>query len=321
MGARVRVAAATCLAAWGLLAGGAAVSGAPAVAEPAPNEAADAGAQVGGPSPDTPDPPAADPADPPAAGVDADQPEPADPVPADTDDDALVADAQAEEPAEKNADPREPDQECEKGDEHCGCGPWPWPWPWPHPVGVPQSDGEGGGGVAGGGGGAPSGRLELPPRLKLPAELNPPEREPLEPTDPDVVSVSPGVDVQPAGEPVMRVTMPVLVAPPAAVGPGGGASAPAPQAPPAPRGATAEPPAGREPLPATVGGNVTGPASTYRTGYTDYLRTAGMSEIALLAVPGVAGILLLTGAGGLVGYRQAKAGRAVHHSGASRFVN
>ena len=53
------------------------------------------------------------------------------------------------------------------------------------------------------------------------------------------------------------------------------------------------------------------PASSYRIGYTEYLRTAGLPQVAALAVPGLAGILLLTGAGGLVGYRQAKAGHAV----------
>jgi hypothetical protein len=51
------------------------------------------------------------------------------------------------------------------------------------------------------------------------------------------------------------------------------------------------------------------------------LRSAGLSQVAALAVPGVAGMLVLTGAGGLVGYRQAKAGHAVHTTGTARFVN
>ena len=62
------------------------------------------------------------------------------------------------------------------------------------------------------------------------------------------------------------------------------------------------------------------PATTYRVGYGEYLRTAGMSQIAAVAVPGVAGILVLTGAGGFVGYRQAKAGRAVRTAGTARFI-
>ena len=65
-------------------------------------------------------------------------------------------------------------------------------------------------------------------------------------------------------------------------------------------------------VPANVGSNVTPPPSSYRIGYTDYLRNAGLSQVAALAVPGLAGMLVLTGAGGLVGYRQAKAGHAVH---------
>ncbi|MGH3675065.1 MAG: hypothetical protein ACRDU5_04890, partial [Mycobacterium sp.] len=81
-----------------------------------------------------------------------------------------------------------------------------------------------------------------------------------------------------------------------------------------PRGA--EPPAGRERLPANIGGNA---AASYRIGYTQYLRTAGLPQVAALAVPGVGGILVLTGAGGLLGYRQAKAGHAVR-SGTARFM-
>ena len=59
---------------------------------------------------------------------------------------------------------------------------------------------------------------------------------------------------------------------------------------------------------------------SYRSGYTDYLRTAATSEIAALAVPGVVGLMALTGAGGFVGYRQAKAGFSVR-PGATRFLS
>jgi hypothetical protein len=112
------------------------------------------------------------------------------------------------------------------------------------------------------------------------------------------------------------------VAPAAGLGAGGAPAEPAfPALPAAPRGVTAEPLAGREPLPAIAGSNVAVPASSYRIGYTDYLRNAGLSQVAALAVPGLAGMLVLTGAGGLVGYRQAKAGHAIHTSGTARFVN
>jgi hypothetical protein len=72
--------------------------------------------------------------------------------------------------------------------------------------------------------------------------------------------------------------------------------------------------------PANVGSNVAAPNSSYRIGYTEYLRTAGLPQVAALAVPGLVGIMVLTGAGGLLGYRQAKAGHAVHVGGTARFI-
>ena len=163
------------------------------------------------------------------------------------------------------------------------------------------------------------GAIEVPPGIpRPPAEVQlPPAAEP------SVLDAVPGVGAAAAQLPVQPITLPVIVAP-SGLGLGGGGGAPAPRAPSlpsAPRGVTAEPPAGREPLPAHVGSNVKLPPSSFRIGYTEYLRNAGLSQVAALAVPGVAGMLVLTGAGGLVGYRQAKAGHAVHTNGAARFVN
>ena len=87
-------------------------------------------------------------------------------------------------------------------------------------------------------------------------------------------------------------------------------------------------PAEQAPLPeqqpttpiATAAGNQLLPAPTYRMGYVEYLRAAGLGQVAAVAVPGVTGILVLTGAGGLIGYRQARAGRAVHAGGPARFM-
>ena len=176
---------------------------------------------------------------------------------------------------------------------------------------TPPGPGGDGGGVE-----MPSGRPELPPQMQLPPELMPPAFEP------SAIDVAPGVGVAAAELPIPLIPMPVIVAPAAGLGGGGGsAGAPgSPALPGTPRGVTAEPPAGREPLPANVGSNVAVPASSYRIGYPDYLRSAGLSQVAALAVPGIAGILVLTGAGGLVGYRQAKAGHAVHPR-IARFVN
>ena len=124
--------------------------------------------------------------------------------------------------------------------------------------------------------------------------------------------------------PLALVALPVVVLP--TVGLSGGGAPPAAPAgvaplPLAPGAVTAEPPAVREPLPANVGDNNAVLASSYRVGYAEYLRTAGMSQIAALAFPGVAGMLVITGAGGFIGYRQAKAGHVVRTGRAARFVN
>ena len=218
----------------------------------------------------------------------------------------------------KEEPPPPPDEpgECDKKNgEHCSPG-WPWwPWPWPWDPGQPPEPGGGDGG--GSAPEVPSGRPGMPPQMQLPPELMPPATEPV---GPSVVYVAPGVGIAAAELLIPPITLPIIVTPITGLG-GGGGSPGSPVLSGTPRGVTAEPPAGREPLPANVGSNVAVPASSYRTGYTDYLRSAGLSQLAALAVPGVAGMLVLTGAGGLVGYRQAKAGRAVHTSGTARFVN
>jgi hypothetical protein len=179
------------------------------------------------------------------------------------------------------------------------------------PPGLPAPGGGGGGG--GGAVEVPSGRPELP-QMQLPPALSPPA------TEPSAIDAVPGVGAAAVQLPIPPITLPVIVAPVIGLG-GGGGSPGSPALPLAPRAVRAEPPAGREPLPANVGSNVAVPAASYRIGYTEYLRSAGLSQVAALAVPGVAGMLVLTGAGGLVGYRQAKAGHAVHTGGTARFVN
>jgi hypothetical protein len=215
-----------------------------------------------------------------------------------------------EEPPPPSEEPGECD---DKNKDHCSPGwPFPWPWPW-NPGEPPGSGGDGGGGAAPQ---VPSGRTHVPPHMQLPPKLMPPATEP----GPIVVDAEPGVGIAAAQLPIAPITLPVIVAPATGFG-GGGGSPGAPTSPLTPRGVTAEPPAGREPLPANVGSNVAVPATSYRIGYTEYLRSAGLSQVAALAVPGLAGMLVLTGAGGLVGYRQARAGHAVHTSGTARFVN
>ena len=79
-------------------------------------------------------------------------------------------------------------------------------------------------------------------------------------------------------------------------------------------------PTPRRPEPAAVVDLAAGaPPAMFRAGYTDYLRTASTREIAAVALPGVAGMMALTGLGGLLGYRQAKAGQSVRVD-ATRFM-
>ncbi|MCV7422674.1 hypothetical protein H7K45_19180 [Mycobacterium yunnanensis] len=56
-----------------------------------------------------------------------------------------------------------------------------------------------------------------------------------------------------------------------------------------------------------------------RQGYPRYLRTARANEMAMVAVPGLAGLLALTFSGGVIGYRQANSGRYLR-TGAARFL-
>ena len=152
--------------------------------------------------------------------------------------------------------------------------------------------------------------------MQLPDELQP--GEPAAPGGPAVIDAGAGAVAATAPIGTAPIVLPVIVAPPISLGGAGGAG-PAGTPPGAPRAVTAEPAAGRVPPPANVGSNAAVPASSYRIGYTEYLRSAGLPQVAALAVPGLAGILVLTGAGGLVGYRQAKAGHAVR-TGTARFM-
>lgn len=187
--------------------------------------------------------------------------------------------------------------------------------PQPNP---PQSTGGGGGAIQQ----MPHYKPPSVPDMQLPDELQP--NQPGVAGAPAVLDAGAGIAAAvPVG--AAPIALPVIVVPPLAVPAvaggapsGGGASAGAPPA--APRAVTAQPPAERVPPPASVGSNVAAPNSSYRIGYTEYLRSAGLPQVAALAVPGLFGIMVLTGAGGLLGYRQAKAGHAVHVSGSARFI-
>ena len=57
-----------------------------------------------------------------------------------------------------------------------------------------------------------------------------------------------------------------------------------------------------------------------RLGYPAELRDADFAKIAALALPGLAAIVGMTAFGGVIGYRQAKAGDLLRAAGAGRFL-
>jgi hypothetical protein len=63
---------------------------------------------------------------------------------------------------------------------------------------------------------------------------------------------------------------------------------------------------------------LTGPPAT--VGYPRYLRNPTAGELALVALPGAVGLLLLTCSGGFIGYRQANSARLIRAESAARFL-
>ena len=178
---------------------------------------------------------------------------------------------------------------------------------------------------------AVGGAIEQLPRYKPPSVPDmqlPGELQPAQPGVPGgTAALEAGAGVVAAAAPVgaaVPIALPVIVAPPLGlgIGGGGGGAGAGPRTGPAPdvKSIFAQPPAGRSSPPANVGSNAAVPNASYRIGYTEYLRTAGLPQVAAFAVPGLVGIMVLTGAGGLVGYRQAKAGHAVRVGGSARFM-
>jgi hypothetical protein len=145
------------------------------------------------------------------------------------------------------------------------------------------------------------------------------------PSEPTPVSVEGGTVPPATGEPATIGLPPVIGLPPAFEAPPlrpvapPGRAGPA-EAGPGPRGNPAsEPNAKAERLPASAGIG-TEPPPSFRVGYPEYLRDAKIGEVAALALPGFAGLVALTALGGVLGYRQARAGHGVRAAGTARFL-
>jgi hypothetical protein len=195
---------------------------------------------------------------------------------------------------------------------------WPCHWPVVPPAPRPDTEPEGssGGGIAvgpvtvppvvpqaqisGGVQRAASSLIELPLIDAAPIEAAPPEASPAQLAPLPAV---PAPVPAPFLAPVQSPPPPVAV-PPNPVGP----AAPAASAPPPRRS------------PVAVAGPTVAPPSLHRVGYPDALRNADAAALATNALPGLAVILGMTMVGGLIGYRQAKAGSVLRAAGAARFL-
>lgn len=140
---------------------------------------------------------------------------------------------------------------------------------------------------------------------------------------------APGVDPQPElpalvaravpAVPQTAPPAPAAVAPPLFVPPASAAPrAPLPAAPirslPPPPAAVPAVPAAPAPAPAADR------AEALRVGYPEELRNADFRKVASVALPGLAAIAGMTALGGMVGYRQARAGYVLRTAGAGRFL-
>lgn len=173
-----------------------------------------------------------------------------------------------------------------------------------------------GGGGGGGAAGAPTnGNLGRAPGL-APVPTAPSSRTivirstpPKLPAAPAPAIAAPAAPVAPApvvAPPVPVIAVPAPAAPPAGM-PAAGPSAPAI---PVPR---SEPPVA-QPL------SVPAVPESFRLGYADYLRTASTSDLLFAVLPGLAGMLLMTAAGGAVGVRQARAAQTLPSPQIARFL-
>ena len=133
-----------------------------------------------------------------------------------------------------------------------------------------------------------------------------PASVPAAPVAPAPVIVAPVVRPRPVVVPLAPAPAPSPLAP-----------APSPLAPPSP--VIQQPRTNHQPALADSLSPQAIPES-FRVGYADYLRAADVTDLLAVALPGVAGILAFTAAGGVVGYRQARAAQTLPPVGIARFL-
>jgi hypothetical protein len=174
-------------------------------------------------------------------------------------------------------------------------------------------------GATGGGGGVPrSGGTNRPSNLP-PVPTAPGSREIVirnAPAAPAPAAPAPAAPAPAAPAPAAPVVVPPIVVPPVILSPmvppapviGPVVTPPPPEV--HPPTVTPSPRTDRQPAPVGEFGPKGIPA-TFRVGYADYLRAATVGEIAAVAVPGTAGLFVITTLGGLVGFRQARSAQAL----------
>lgn len=179
------------------------------------------------------------------------------------------------------------------------------------------SGGGGGGGGGGGAAGVPrNGNIGRSPNL-APVPTAPSSRKIVIRSTPPKAPAAPAAPVGPvapapvASPPVVLPAVPALPAPLP--------SAPPVVAPPAaPSAPVITPP--RSAPPAAQPLSVPAVPESFRLGYTDYLRTASTTDLLFAVLPGLGGIVLMTAAGGVVGFRQARAAQTLPSPQIARFL-
>ncbi len=134
----------------------------------------------------------------------------------------------------------------------------------------------------------------------------------------EVLPAQPAAEATGAGPAAVDLSpVPAALPAPVMLSPPMGSVAPPPPAAPLTRTAIAPrvvpaPPAQRQ--------SSVDPALSVRLGYPEELRSADITKLAMVALPGLAAIAGMTALGGVIGYRQARAGYVLQAAGAGRFL-